>query len=121
MKFYGRESELQELQKLWTQASKGLKLAVITGRRRLGKTLLAKTFAKGHNYLYLFIEKKPEPLLCKDFIAILQEKISLPVIGEITRFKDVFILLLEYAKKEKLILILDEFQEFYSINPSVYS
>lgn len=121
MKFYGREAEKEELGKLWLQASSGAKLAVITGRRRLGKTLLVKEFAKNHNYLYLFIEKKPEALLCQDLISILQEKISLPVLGEITRFKDIFTLILEYAKKEKLILILDEFQEFFSINPSIYS
>ncbi|MES2199756.1 MAG: ATP-binding protein, partial [Chlamydiota bacterium] len=121
MKFYGRESEKKELGKLWTQASNGAKLVVITGRRRLGKTLLVKEFAKNHNYIYFFIEKKPEPLLCQDLISILQEKIPLPVLGEITRFKDIFTLLLEYAKKEKIILIIDEFQEFYSINPSVYS
>ena len=36
-------------------------------------------------------------------------------------FSDVFQLLLEIAKKESFTVIIDEFQEFYNINPSVYS
>jgi hypothetical protein len=32
-----------------------------------------------------------------------------------------FLLILEYAKKEKLALIIDEFQEFTTVNPAVYS
>ena len=48
MKFYGRETEKAELEKLWTQTSRNSKLAVITGRRRLGKTLLDKEFAKSY-------------------------------------------------------------------------
>jgi AAA+ ATPase superfamily predicted ATPase len=52
MRFYGRETEKEELEKLWTQTSRSAKLAVITGRRRLGKTLLVKEFAKNHNYIY---------------------------------------------------------------------
>src|SRR5258708_6531801 len=34
---------------------------------------------------------------------------------------DIFALLFEIAKKEKFTLIVDEFQEFFQINPSVYS
>ncbi|MCP4220974.1 MAG: ATP-binding protein, partial [bacterium] len=43
------------------------------------------------------------------------------VIGEIHHFKDIFALLLEIAKKERFTLIIDEFQEFFFLNPSVYS
>jgi len=121
MKFYNREKELAELSVLWQQADAGGKFAVLTGRRRLGKTLLAVEFVKNLSSIYLFIEKKPESLLCEDFISILREKISFPIVGEIKRFKDIFILLMEYAKKEKIVLIIDEFQEFYHVNPSVYS
>jgi hypothetical protein len=52
---------------------------------------------------------------------MLQKKLPFPIVGEITRFKDLFTFLLEYAKKERIIVILDEFQEFYYINPAVYS
>lgn len=121
MRFYNREEELGELASLWEQSRKEGKLAVLTGRRRVGKTLLAKEFSKEKLFFYFFVEKKPETLLCEDFLPILREKLPFPIVGEIKRFKDLFILLLEYAKKEQILVILDEFQEFFSINPTVYS
>ncbi len=122
MRFYNREHELKELEVLWNQVDKSGKLVVLTGRRRLGKTLLAVEFAKSHTFFYFFIEKKPEVLLCQDLLLILKErKFPFPIVGEIKRFKDLFVLLLEYAKKEKIIVIIDEFQEFFNINPAVYS
>jgi AAA+ ATPase superfamily predicted ATPase len=121
MKFYNRENELAELNTLWKQTDQGAKLTVITGRRRLGKTVLATEFAKTLPCYYFFVEKKPEVLLCEDYLPILREKLSFPLVGEIKRFKDVFTLLLEQAKKEKIVVIIDEFQEFFTINPSVYS
>lgn len=121
MKFYNREKELFELGKLWEQADEAGKLAVITGRRRVGKTLLVTEFCKNLSFFYFFIEKKPEVLLCEDFLPLLKEKFPFPIIGEIKNFKDLFRILLEYSKKEKIIVVIDEFQEFYNINPSVYS
>jgi len=41
MKFYNRESELAELGKLYEQANDTARMTVITGRRRVGKTMLA--------------------------------------------------------------------------------
>jgi len=122
MRFYNRENELLVLKQLWDQVDESGKLIVLTGRRRLGKTLLATEFAKNCPFFYFFIEKKPEVLLCDDFLLLLKEKkFPLPIIGEIRRFKDLFTYLLEYAKKEKIVVIIDEFQEFFNINPAVYS
>jgi hypothetical protein len=121
MRFYNREGELSELRKLWEQADGSGRLAVITGRRRLGKTLLATEFAKEHPFFYFFVEKKPEILLCEEYLSMLRKKIPFPIVGEIKCFKDLFIILLEFAKKNKIIVIIDEFQEFYNINPAVYS
>lgn len=121
MRFYNRENERSELKKLWEQADNSSKMAVVTGRRRLGKTLLVKEFSKDLRYFYFFVEKKPEALLCKDYLDILRDKMPFPIVGEISRFKDILTLLFEYAKKEKIVIILDEFQEFFTINPSVYS
>lgn len=122
MRFYNRENELAELETLWSQVDEGGKLAVLTGRRRLGKTLLSLEFAKKYSYIYFFIDKKPESLLCQDLLSILnKQKLPFPVVGEIKRFKDLFELILEYAKFKRIILIVDEFQEFFNVNPSVYS
>ncbi|MBI5847200.1 MAG: ATP-binding protein [Nitrospirae bacterium] len=121
MKFYNRKNELAELTKLYDQANTSARLTVITGRRRVGKTMLALEFARKQKHLYLFVSKKSEHLLCMEYLEEIRKNFSIPVIGEIKTFKEIFMLLIEYARKERFTLIIDEFQEFYNINPSVYS
>ena len=121
MKFYARTQELNLLNQLKEQTKDTARMTVLTGRRRVGKTKLALEFAGNHKYLYFFIAKKSETLLCEEFLAEIKKQFSVPVIGEIRFFKDIFALLLELAKAEQFTLILDEFQEFYTINPAVYS
>jgi AAA+ ATPase superfamily predicted ATPase len=96
-------------------------MAVITGRRRVGKTMLALEFAQQRKFLYFFVSKKAEHLLCMEYIEEIRKHFTLPVIGEIKYFRDVFALLLELARKERFVLIVDEFQEFHNINPAIYS
>ena len=121
MKFYNRETELKILDALDEQSKISGKMTVITGRRRVGKTLLALKYAENKKFLYFFISKKSEKQLCDEFLTEIKNMFSYPVIGEINNFKDIFKLLLNIAEKEKMILIVDEFQEFYNINSSVYS
>jgi len=121
MKFYNRKNELADLTKLYDQANTAARLTVITGRRRVGKTMLALQFAHKHKHLYLFVSKKSEHLLCREYLEEIRKNFSIPVIGEIKTFKEIFMLLIEHARKERFTLIIDEFQEFYNINPSVYS
>ncbi len=121
MKFYNREKELQVLTELREQADQGARMAVVTGRRRVGKTMLALEFAGTHKFLYLFVSKKAEHLLCMEYVEQIKKLFHLPVLGVIKYFSDVFELLLDLSKREPFTLIVDEFQEFYTINPSVYS
>ncbi len=121
MKFYNRENELKELATLYEQANASGRMTVLTGRRRVGKTVLALESAKNQKHLYLFISKKAESLLCQEFIEEIRRTFPLPVIGEIRHFKDIFTLLIELSRTERITLIVDEFQEFFSINPAVYS
>lgn len=119
MKFYGRTAELEALKVISEQD--GARMVVVTGRRRIGKTSLSFEFVKKRRHLYLFVSKKSEPLLCQEYIRQIKDAFDVPVIGEMTRFADVFKLLLEIAKQEPYVLIIDEFQEFLNINPSVFS
>lgn len=121
MKFYNRENELNELATLCDQSNAGGRMTVLTGRRRVGKTVLALESARLHRHVYLFISKKAESLLCQELIEEIRRSFTLPVIGEIRHFKDIFTLLIELSRIERLTLIVDEFQEFFSINPAVYS
>jgi AAA+ ATPase superfamily predicted ATPase len=121
MKFYNRQTELNDLAALCRQSKKQGKMVILTGRRRVGKTMLALEFAKNHKFIYLFVSKKTEELLCQEFIAEIKSNFDTPVIGEIRHFKDILKLLLEISVKHNFTLIIDEFQEFYNINPAVFS
>lgn len=122
MKFYDRDQELAELNTLLGQAKNTAKMAVLTGRRRVGKTLLSLEFVQNKKYLYFFVTKKSEPLLCEEYVAEIKRLFpDIPVIGEIRAFKDIFQLLLQLAREESFVLLVDEFQEFYNINPAIYS
>ncbi len=68
MKFYNREKELKALEVLYQQSTESGRMTVLTGRRRVGKTLLALQFAKSHKFLYFFVSKKSETLLCQEYV-----------------------------------------------------
>jgi len=57
------------------------------------------------------------------FVTLQQIQFSLgiSVFGEYKRFKSLFAYLMELSKTRNFTLIIDEFQEFRKINPSVFS
>lgn len=121
MKFYNREKELAILSKADRLKSESSIMTMLIGRRRIGKTTLAL-----HNYtkdkvLYFFVSKKAEALLCQDFCEEIVNKLAVKMFGKLTRFEDIFEYLLELGKTQSFTIVIDEFQEFLKINPSIYS
>ena len=121
MRFRFRDSELDELGLLYEQSEEVSRMAVLLGRRRVGKTSLALEFTKDKPFVYLFVAKKSEALLCESFVAEIKNKLGIAIHGKVESFKEIFAILLEHAKTNRFVLIVDEFQEFLKINPSVYS
>jgi AAA+ ATPase superfamily predicted ATPase len=76
---------------------------------------------KGQKYLYLFVSRKSEPLLCEQFQKEATETLNTRIFGNITRFSDLFEQLLIFATREHYTLIIDEFQELDKVNPSIFS
>lgn len=120
-KFYNRESELQLLHKIEEISKTTAQMTFMVGRRRIGKTSLLMEAFKDSNYLYFFVAKKNEALLCSEFLEVVKQKLQVPVFGTISNFKELFGFLMELSKTRNFTLVIDEFQEFYSINPSVFS
>lgn len=61
-------------------------------------------------------------MLCRGFAQHINSVLSNVFIPEsIDSFSDVFEMLMRAGKTEKYNLIIDEFQEFFYINPAVYS
>lgn len=120
MKFYNREKELEFLRAIEISSQSSSKMTVIVGRRRIGKTRLVVEAYKT-NIVYLFVSKKNEPLLCDEFASIIEESLGIKVLGDFRRFIDLFEYLLIQSKTSPFNLVIDEFQEFANINPSLYS
>ena len=119
MKFYNREKELALLQQIEKSSRASSKMTVIVGRRRIGKTkLVQKAFDQK---LYFFVARKNEALLCEEFIPIIQENLNIKVYGQFIKFRNLFEFLLEQSKTQPFTLVIDEFQEFLTINDSIYS
>lgn len=95
-------------------------MTIITGRRRIGKTRLITESLKGETYLYFFVARKAENLLCQEFTQQMRD-VDIPIFGTISQFKDLFNILMNIAKEQPLTLVIDEFQEFLRINPAIYS
>jgi len=94
-------------------------MTVLMGRRRIGKTELARR-CNDKTLLYFFVARKTESLLCQDFAHEAEERLGIPI-GWPTSFSELFRYLLVYAETHPLTLVIDEFQEFQRVNPSIFS
>lgn len=123
MKFYGREQQIVQLQQYSKQAESGSSsMTLLVGRRRVGKTaLMKKALHASKNFIYLFVSRKSEPLLCEEFTQNIQEIIPIPEWANLTTMQGIMTFLLETAHTIPMTIVFDEFQEFTNINPSFYS
>lgn len=124
MKFYNRESELAELLRIQNLSfTEHSRLTVITGRRRIGKTSLVMKAVEESTYptIYLFVGRKDEAALCQEFVQIIATQLDTFVPPEFRSFTTLFRFMMVLAQHQAFNLVIDEFQEFYNINESVYS
>ncbi len=121
MKFYNRDDELNILKRADKLKNNHAIMTMIIGRRRVGKTTLALQDFSSDKTLYFFVSKKNEALLCEEFSEEIESKLGVKLFGEIRKFEQLFEYLLELGKKEPFTLVIDEFQEFYRVNSTIYS
>ena len=120
MKFYDRETEQQLLKGVLQQSRREARMTVLMGRRRIGKTELSLRCGDDV-VLYFFVGKKAEALLCKDFVEEIASKLGVPVLGQVNSFSEVFRFILQLSETRAFTLIIDEFQNFQKVNPTVFS
>jgi len=119
-KFYNREKEMALLEKIERRSSESAQMTFVVGRRRIGKTsLLTHVFAE-KTAVYFFVERKNEALLCEEFTEEIEHKLGVTVYGKMRSFKELFGYAMDLSKTRHFTLIIDEFQEFNTVNPSVY-
>ena len=121
MKFFDRKEEIESLRKIREKAKSVAQFTVVTGRRRIGKTSLVWKAYEDEPILYFFVARKVESELCESFCTEMEEKLGIPTMGKAERFAEIFEYLMKLSVERPLTLFIDEFQEFFRVNKSVYS
>ena len=86
MRFCDREQELALLGDIRTASRQESRMMVVYGRRRIGKTSLILKSVEQETFVYLFVSRKNEVLLCKDFIEEIQKSLDVQILGTFTSF-----------------------------------
>ena len=120
MKFYDRTKELALFADIFKKSQQEAQMTVLVGRRRIGKTELALRCGNEGTLLYFFVARKSESMLCQDFKEEAERKLDMPL-GHFTSFAELFRQLLFISQSHPFTVIIDEFQDWLRINPSVFS
>lgn len=120
MKFYDRTKELEALRKIEQLSATSAQMTVMTGRRRIGKTTLIKTAFTKIPFVYFFVGKKSETLLCSELAEIIRETLG-EDLGDFSSFPRLLGAILAIAKRRNFTLVFDEFQNIAYTRPSIFS
>ncbi len=122
MKFYNRTKEITLLKEIEQLSQKTAQFTIVSGRRRIGKTSLVKNAYVETGFLYFFVARKSEAELCEDFVSEMHEKLSMPVLdANVRSFVALFKYIMQLSQHQHITLFIDEFQDFYRINSSIFS
>lgn len=120
MKFYDRTKELEALRKIEQLSATSAQMTVMTGRRRIGKTTLIKTAFTEIPFVYFFVGKKSETLLCAELAEIIRETLG-EDLGDFSSFPRLLGAILSIAKRRNFTLVFDEFQNIAYTRASIFS
>ena len=122
MQFFDRKEQLESLAEMRRRSyDNHSMLTIVTGRRRIGKTTLIDKSMGDEPYVYLFVGKKDESVLCREYSAEIRSKLGMFIPEGVTSFGDLFALLMQESRSRKFTLVIDEFQNFSDVNPSIFS
>ena len=99
------------LQKIEALSAQNAQMTVITGRRRIGKTTLIKKSFTGIPFVYFFVGKKSETLLCSELTEIVRETLG-EDLGSFSDFSRLLGAIMGIARHRNFTLVLDEFHLF---------
>ncbi len=118
MNFYDRKAEMRELERIYGLSGKSMHLTVLVGRRRVGKTRLVEEFMRDKPHIYLFVSRKSSTLLLEEFSEALRNFFGNS--PHFDRWDDLFEYVFTHSG-EKMVLVIDEFQNFRYSAPEVFS
>jgi hypothetical protein len=119
--FIGRSRELEELNELYERPE--FQMPVIYGRRRIGKSTLIQKFVEGKPAIVFTaiessVEKNLELFSHSIYKALMPSMKSLPAFAS---FSDAFDFVTEYVKKERYVLVIDEYPYLAAADKSISS
>lgn len=119
--FVGRERELEKLNKMYN--SNKYELAIIYGRRRVGKTTLIREFCKDKNSIYFIARESNDKYnlesFSKDLLSATTEGINSESVFK--NWEDLFSYVYNIAKDQRVILVVDEYPYLAQANKSISS
>ncbi|MDE6341952.1 MAG: ATP-binding protein [Muribaculaceae bacterium] len=121
MKFFDRKDEIATLKRIRDKAQHNAQFTVITGRRRVGKTSLVVKAYEDTKFIYFFVGRKAESLLCEEFRTEIEDKLGVKLGGTPSGFAEIFDYLITLSKERSFTVFIDEFQNFERVNKSVFS
>lgn len=121
MKFFDRKEEIITLRSIRDNAEHNAQFTVLTGRRRIGKTSLILKAYEDKPFLYFFVGRKAESLLCEEFRYEVETKLGVRLGGTPSGFCELLDYLMQLSKQQSFTLFIDEFQNFARINPAIFS
>ena len=121
LRLFNITKEIETLKEVRKLSEHAAQFTVVTGRRRIGKTSLIWKAYEYEKCLYFFVARKAEAELCESYQIEIEQKLGIPMLGRVENFTEIFEYLLKLSINQPITLFIDEFQEFYRINKSIYS
>ncbi len=121
MKFYNRELEIKRIKEIAQKGKEKSQMTIILGRRRIGKTRLIFEAFKGEKFLYFFVSKTSDYLLSQEFLNEINSKLDIPVYSGVRSSKEILRILMNFAERNPITVVFDEFQNYQYVNPAIFS
>ncbi len=117
-KFINRREELEFLEKTFKE--EGLKVVILYGRRRVGKTEIINQFCKDKPHIYFLADKRGTLINSREFAAKSAGYFN-DITPEVRNFDEVFKYILKRIGNKKIIIAIDEFSYLVEKDDSIPS
>jgi AAA+ ATPase superfamily predicted ATPase len=119
--FYNRKSELKTLEREYQKETSSF--TVVYGRRRVGKTALISEYIKNKPALFIYATEANFMIQLENLKPQLLKLLNKPYLNDmkLESFEQLFSLINEYHFNEKLVVVIDEYQNLCKIDKAFSS